>query len=153
MVSGVSDLPRRSLLIAKVMVSGVSNLLRRSLLIAEVVVSDVSNLLRRSLLIAEVVISGVSNLLRCSLLIGKVVKNNVVVLSGSLRLVVEVVLESGTADPLGCSSLNTRSATGEEHRAKGEAWNKMERKEFALHLGMLGEKVERLQDLVVLFIH
>ena len=115
--------------------------------------SDVADLLRCSLLIAKVVVSDVSYLLRRSLLIAKVVKNNVVVLLGSLRFVVEVVLESGTADPLGCFSLNTRSATGKERSAKGEAWNKMEGKEFVLHSGRLGEKVERRQDLVVQFIH
>ena len=84
-------------------------------------VSGISDLARRSLLIAEVVVSGVSDLPRRSLLIAKVVKNNAVVLLGGLRLITEVVLESGTADPLGCSSLNARSATGEERRAKGEA--------------------------------
>ena len=103
--------------------------------------SGVADLLRCSLLIAEVMESDVANLLRCSLLIAEVEENNVVVLLGSLRFVVEVVLESGTADPLGCSSLNTRSATGEERSAKGEAWNKMEGKEFVLHSGRLRKRL------------
>lgn len=73
--------------------------------------SGVTYLLRRSLLIAESVESDVADLLRGSLLIAEVMKNNVVVL----------FWESGTADPLGCSFLNTRSATGKDCHAKSEA--------------------------------
>lgn len=103
-------------------------------------ISGVSDLLRGSLLIAESVESNVADLLRGSLLIAEVVKNNVVVLLGSLRLVAEVVLESETADPLGCSFLNTRSATGKENHQK-QGRDKADRKEFALHSGRLGKRL------------
>ncbi len=130
MKSDVADLLRGSSLIAEVMKSDVADLLRCSSLIAEVMKSDVADLLRCSLLIAEVMKSDVADLLRCSLLIAEVVENNAVVLLGSLvfgfRVVVEVVLKSVTADPLGCSCLNTRSASGEERRAKGEACDRVE---------------------------
>ena len=62
-------------------------------------------------------------------------------LLGSLRLVAGVVSESGTADPLGCSFLNTRSATGEERRAKGKAGDGLQGKEFVVHSGRLGKRL------------